>query len=89
MEKFGETPLKVWIALGMIVAFAVILLVIGRTAKKWNAKMIAFGALSIALSFVLSCFRLSPIRPTTNRVSTRPSRSSIGATARPLPSCPI
>ena len=58
VEKFGETPLKVWIALGVIVAFAVILLVIGRTAKKWNAKMIAFGALSIALSFVLSCFRL-------------------------------
>ena len=58
VEKFVETPGTTWIAVGVLVALGVILLVIGRTAKKWTAKMIAFGALSIALSFVLSCFRL-------------------------------
>ena len=58
VEKFGETPLTVWIAVGVIAALALILLTIGKSSSKWNAKMIAFGALSIALSFVLSCVRL-------------------------------
>ena len=58
VSKFGKTPSTVWIAVGVIVALGVILLAIGKSAKKWNAKMIAFGALAIALSFVLSCFRL-------------------------------
>lgn len=58
VKKFGETPATVWIAVAVIVALGVILLVIGRSSKKWSAKMIAYGALAIALSFVLSCFRL-------------------------------
>ena len=57
-EKFSETPGTVWIALAVLVALAVILFAINRTAKKWTAKMVAYGALSIALSFVLSCIRL-------------------------------
>ena len=57
-EKFGETPLTVWIALAVLVLLGVILLTISRTSRKWDAKMLSFGALSVALSFVLSCIRL-------------------------------
>ena len=57
-EKFGETPLTVWIAVAVLVALGAILLTITRTSYKWNAKMLSFGALSVALSFVLSCIRL-------------------------------
>ena len=57
-SKFGNTPGMVWVCVGVIVALGVILLAVGRSAKRWNAKMVAFGALSIALSFVLSCIRL-------------------------------
>ena len=57
-SKFGKTPGTVWVSVGVIVALGVILLAVGRSSKRWNAKMVAFGALSIALSFVLSCIRL-------------------------------
>lgn len=58
VEKFAETPGTVWIAVGVLLALGAILLVIGKTSKKWTAKTVAFGALAIALSFVLSCIRL-------------------------------
>ena len=58
VKKFSETPGTVWIAVGVLVALAAIILAVSRTSKRWNAKMLAFGALSVALSFVLSCFRL-------------------------------
>ena len=58
LEKFSETPGTVWIALLVVVALAAMLLGISKTSRKWNARMIAFGAISIALSFVLSCIRL-------------------------------
>lgn len=58
VEKFGETPWHVWIVVLVILALGAILLVAGKTARKWNARMVAFGALSIALSFVLSCIRI-------------------------------
>ena len=58
VEKFAETTGTVWIALGVLVALGAILLAIGKTSKKWTAKTVAFGALAIALSFVLSCIRL-------------------------------
>ena len=51
-EKFAETPLTVWIALAVLVALGAI------TSRKWDARMLSFGALSVALSFVLSCIRL-------------------------------
>ena len=57
-EKFGETPLTVWIAVAVLVALGLIFLTITRTSYKWTAKMLSFGALSVALSFVLSCIRL-------------------------------
>lgn len=58
VSKFGKTPLEAWITFGALAAVGIVLLWIARSSKKWNAKMLAFGALSIALSFVLSCIRL-------------------------------
>ena len=58
VKKLVETPLTVWIAILVLAALGVILLVVTRTSRKWNAQMLSFAALSIALSFVLSCIRL-------------------------------
>lgn len=58
VEKFVETPGKVWIAVAALVAIGAALVAVSRTSKRWNAKMLAMAALSIALSFVLSCVRL-------------------------------
>ena len=58
VEKFAEMPTSVWIAILVVVALAAVLLSVTKTSKKWNARMISFGAISIALSFVLSCIRL-------------------------------
>lgn len=56
-EKFAEIPVGTWIALGLIVAFGVALMCFA-TKVKWNAKMLAYAALCIAISFVLSYIRL-------------------------------
>ena len=58
ISKFGKTPLEAWITFAALAVLGIALLVIARSQKKWNAKVLAFGALSIALSFVLSCIRL-------------------------------
>ncbi len=58
VEKFTETPVSVWIAIVVLVAFGGILLAITKNSKNWTPRMIAFGAISISLSFVLSCVRL-------------------------------
>lgn len=57
-EKFAETPATTWIAVGVLVILAGILFVACRDRKRWTSRTIAFAALSIALSFVLSCVRL-------------------------------
>lgn len=57
-SKFGKVSGVTWIAVGVVAALSLIVLAVGKSEKKWTAKMIAFGALSIALSFVLSCVRL-------------------------------
>ena len=56
-EKFAEIPVGTWIALGLIVAFGVVMMCF-TTKVKWNAKMLAYAALCIAISFVLSYIRL-------------------------------
>lgn len=56
-EKFTEIPVGTWIALGLIVAFGVVLMCF-TTKVRWNAKMLAYAALCIAISFVLSYIRL-------------------------------
>ena len=57
-SKFGDVSVVTWISLGVVAALGLIVIFASGTKKKWNAKMIAFGALSIALSFVLSYVRL-------------------------------
>ena len=57
-SKFGKLNDTTWVTLGALAALGLIFLAESRSFKKWNAKTIAFGALSIALSFVLSCIRL-------------------------------
>lgn len=47
-----------WIQLLIHALFGAIALTIGSRNHAWTAKTIAYGALSIALSFVLSCIRL-------------------------------
>ncbi len=59
VEKFTETPATVWIAVAAIAVLGVILFSVRKLTKKWDARMLAFGALAIALSFVLSCIRLA------------------------------
>ena len=58
VEKFSEVTPQSWIVLGVLVVLGVILLAIHGTARKWSARMIAFGGLCIALSYILSCIRL-------------------------------
>lgn len=56
--KLGELTPVTWIAVGALIALAIILLVIARKGKKWTPQMLAMGALSIALSFLLSYIKL-------------------------------
>ena len=58
VKKVAETHIEAWIALGTLIVLGLILLAAGRSSKRWNAKMLAMGALSISLSFVLSYIRL-------------------------------
>ena len=57
-KKLGEVTLTTWIALAALAALGAILFIVSRKNQKWSAKMVASGALAIALSFVLSCIRL-------------------------------
>ena len=57
-KKLAEVSLTTWIAIAALAALAALLLAVSRKQQKWTAKMIANGALAIALSFVLSCIRL-------------------------------
>ncbi len=57
-SKFSKVSSITWISLGVVAALGIIVLAVSGSKKKWTAKMIAFGALAIALSFVLSCVRL-------------------------------
>lgn len=57
-SKFGKTPLEAWITFGAILVLGLVMLVIFRNRQRWSTQMLTYGALSIALSFVLSCIRL-------------------------------
>lgn len=56
--KFDSATPVTWITLAALLALGALLLAAGKTSKKWTAKTIAYAALSIALSFVLSYIRL-------------------------------
>ena len=49
---------EAWITFGAVLVLGLIMLVIFRNRRKWSTQMLTYGALSIALSFVLSCIRL-------------------------------
>ena len=58
LKKLLNADIKFW---GMIIglaALAAILIVICRGRKAWNAQTVAYGAIAIALSFVLSYIRV-------------------------------
>ncbi len=57
-SKFSKVSSVTWIALSVVAVLGLIVLAVSSSQKKWTPKMIAFGALAIALSFVLSCIRL-------------------------------
>ena len=58
VEKFGESSLSSWVVGGGLVILGVMFFMITKSGRKWNARMLSMAALSIALSFVLSCLRL-------------------------------
>lgn len=55
---FGEITPTAWIAFLVIVLLGLGFLAIARQRAKWTPRMLAYAALSIALSFVLSYIRL-------------------------------
>ena len=57
-KKLGELTPASWIAIGALVALGAVLLVVSGKRDKWSPAMLAFAALSIALSFLLSNIRL-------------------------------
>ena len=54
-EKFAEIKTATWISLFALVALALILLL---AKKKWDTRALTYGAMCIALSFILSYIRL-------------------------------
>ena len=56
--EFSEITWQTWMGVGVLVALGIILLCTIKSKKQWTSKMIAYAALAIALSFVLSCIRL-------------------------------
>ncbi len=57
-ESTSQLTTSGWITLVTVLALIVITAVIGRSRKRWNSKMLAYGAMAVALSFLLSCIRL-------------------------------
>ena len=58
VKRLGETKTEAWIAFGTLIALFLVLRFAIGSAKKWNANMVSYGALSIALAFILSYIRL-------------------------------
>ncbi len=57
-SKLFQLSLPMWIALIALIALAALLMMIGKRKSKWNATTLAYAALAIALSFLLSNIRL-------------------------------
>ena len=56
--KFGSISPVVWAILLALLLCGIVVTVIARNKKRWSAQMLANGALSIALAFILSYIRL-------------------------------
>ena len=57
-KKLIGADLTFWLMIGGLAALAVILFAVAKSRKVWTAKSIAYGAIAIALSFVLSYIRI-------------------------------
>ena len=57
-KKLGEVTPVTWLAVAALAVLGLILVFLSRKKVRWTSRMIAYGSLSIALSFVLSCIRL-------------------------------
>lgn len=64
-EKFAEVPTYMWIIIGALIVISVVLLLVLPSKKKrkntWSTQTLTFGALSIALSFLLNLIVLYPM----------------------------
>ena len=58
VKRLGKTTTEAWIAFGALIAMFFVLKFAIGSAPKWNATMVSYGALSIALAFILSYIRL-------------------------------
>lgn len=57
-KKFAEITPAAWGALILLLLVGLGLLTLGRSRQKWTARMLATGAICVALSFILSYIRL-------------------------------
>ena len=57
-KKIGGIPLPTWIVLITLCALGILFLLLSRKKQNWNARIIAYAALAITLSFLLSHIRL-------------------------------
>lgn len=60
-EDIADTSAATWITLGALAALGVLMIVMGRGKVKWTSDMLARGALTLAIAYVLSCVRLFPM----------------------------
>ena len=58
LKKLLGADMRFWLMILGLAALAAIFLAIAKSRKAWSAKTVAYGALAIALSFVLSYIRL-------------------------------
>ena len=58
LKKLLGADVRFWLMILGLAALAAILFAIAKSRKAWSAKTVAYGALAIALSFVLSYIRL-------------------------------
>lgn len=56
--KLGKISMVTWIAVGALVALGIILLIISKGKQKWTTRLLAEGALTAALSFLLSYIKV-------------------------------
>ncbi len=58
LKKLINADLSFWLMIAGLAALAAILFAVAKSRKVWTAKSIAYGAIAIALSFVLSYIRI-------------------------------
>lgn len=58
LSRFGDLGATGWITIFTLLILAAIMIGMSVTRKTWNARSLAFAALSIALSFILSYIKI-------------------------------